>query len=102
MRIYIICPEFRLKHIALHKLDEAYIDIMKNINEDARIADNLSILDEMNSMLDLTDKEEMELRYAMIHFCDSVYLIDGWEKDNKCKMELEYAISNDKKIIKTK
>lgn len=41
----------------------------------------------------------MPICYAMIDACDCVYMLENWIDSKGAKMELEYAKSNDKKVI---
>lgn len=55
----------------------------------------------VNAMLpeDTTYEEYMAMSFAMLDMCDSVYMLDGWEKSKGAKMEYERALKNGLEII---
>ena len=55
----------------------------------------------VNAMLpeDTTYDEYMAMSFAMLDMCDSVYMLDGWEKSKGAKMEFERAVKNGLNII---
>lgn len=55
----------------------------------------------VNAMLpeDTTYDEYMAMSFAMLDMCDSVYMLDGWEKSKGAKMEYERALKNGLNII---
>ena len=55
----------------------------------------------VNAMLpeDTTYDEYMDMSFAMLDMCNSVYKLDGWEKSNGACMEYERAVNNGLEII---
>lgn len=55
----------------------------------------------VNAMLpeDTTYDEYMAMSFAMLDMCDSVYMLDGWEKSKGAKMEFERDVKNGLNII---
>lgn len=55
----------------------------------------------VNVMLpeDTTYEEYMAMSFAMLDMCDTIYMLDGWEKSKGSKMEYERALKNGLKII---
>lgn len=48
---------------------------------------------------DTTYEEYMAMSFAMLDICDSVFMLDGWEKSKGAKMEFERAVKNGLNII---
>ena len=46
--------------------------------------------------------DEVEMRLDMVRKCDRLYLLQGWEKDDMCKLEAIYAKMIHKNITYSK
>lgn len=55
----------------------------------------------VNDMLpkDTTYNEYMDMSMCMLSFCDSIYMLKGWECSNGAIIEHKYALDNNYKII---
>lgn len=45
-----------------------------------------------------THKEYMHVSFALIDLCDSIIMLDGWDKSNGARQEFEYAMRHRKTI----
>lgn len=43
--------------------------------------------------------EYMQMSMCMLSFCDNIYMLKNWETSNGAKIEHEYALNNNYKII---
>ena len=55
----------------------------------------------VNSMLpeDTTHEEYMKMSFCMLDMCDTIYMLDGWEKSCGACQELGYAIAKGLKVF---
>lgn len=49
---------------------------------------------------DITEDEYMKVCFLLIDMCDSIYMLDGWEKSCGANREYGYALAKDMTIIK--
>lgn len=48
---------------------------------------------------DLEYEEYMQICFAFLDLCDSIYMLHGWEKSSGANREYGYAIAEGKKIL---
>lgn len=53
-----------------------------------------------NMPSDTTYGEYMKMDFAMLDICQTIYLLNGWEKSVRANREREYAIREGKHIVK--
>jgi hypothetical protein len=46
-----------------------------------------------------TYDEYMDMSFCMLKMCDAIYLLDGWKSSRGAKLELIFAVLNDKTIL---
>lgn len=52
-----------------------------------------------NMPKDTLYEEYMKMGLTMLDMCDSIYMLDGWEKSCGANREYGYALAKDKRII---
>ena len=45
-----------------------------------------------------THKEYMHVSFALLDLCDTIFMLDGWDKSNGARQEFEYAARHRKTI----
>lgn len=45
-----------------------------------------------------THEEYMTVAFALLYICDSIYMLNGWEKSTGACMEYGFALAKDKKV----
>ena len=48
---------------------------------------------------DTTHEEYMKISLCMLDMCDSIYMLKGWEDSKGARLEYNYAVENNYKII---
>ena len=49
--------------------------------------------------IETTWKEYMQMSMAMLKMCNAIYMIEGWEDSKGVRLEYNYAVENNYKII---
>ena len=49
--------------------------------------------------IETTWKEYMQMSMTMLRMCDSIYMLKGWEDSKGARLEYNYAVENNYKII---
>ena len=93
MKIYISgkmgdIPENRIRH--------RFKEVADYLRQEGHVPVNPAV------MLDnpgLEYEDYMSIDFSMLHVCDAIYMLEGWEESEGAKRELTYAINTGKKII---
>ena len=49
--------------------------------------------------IETTWEEYMQMSMTMLKMCDSIYMLKGWEDSKGARLEYNYAVENNYKII---
>ena len=63
--------------------------------------DILNIVDLFN-ILQLEEKQQIDILLHILSYCDTVYMLKGWEYNNDLRMLHDYCANNGYKVIYSK
>lgn len=81
---------------------EEYLKKDVTLYQDREIRSLYNQLSEVPDLSELSMCEEVEMRLQNVRDCDRLYLLQGWEYDDMCRLECTYAKAKGKKIIYSK
>ena len=78
---------------------DRFASAQKELAKQGYIAINPAVI---NSLLplDTTHEQYMQMSFCMLDMCDTIYLLNGWEKSMGANQEYGYALAKGKKILK--
>lgn len=98
-RIYIPKMEHYRSQFAQAK---HYLETGVDVYQDKKVITWFEILEQIQKQKDLSDftmSEEVDLRIQLVSKCDRLYLLQGWEPDDMCRLEHTYAKAKGKRVI---
>ena len=82
-------------------LDADYVEKRFSDAKNALIVAGMTPVSPLENGLPKTASYEAHMAkdIEMLSGCSSIYMLDGWEKSNGCRIEMAHAIANKKTII---
>ena len=78
-------------------------DYIKRLKKEEKALSNYIVINpaKVNEQLPIetTWKEYMQMSMTMLRMCNAVYMLKGWEDSKGARLEYNYAVENNYKII---
>lgn len=100
MRVYLSGPITGRMDTATERFNHAVFDAIRIFGRDVEIIDPLRIGKAASYYTEgLAHEEYMKISMTLLELCDTIYMMNGWDKSEGCRQELIYAENRGMTIV---
>lgn len=91
MRVYICGPITGHEADADARFRKAAVDVLRICGNETEFINPLIVGKAANYAANLNNGDFMQISYTLMKLCDAIYMMDGWDQSNGCRLEWLYA-----------